>query len=282
VRRALRAFFARSSTYLVNQEQAPPNGAPFGGLLRHDIDLALEQRWEMQRALDDAVAAVRAGDAVRVITLARSAVLQTRMQCDRSVWAALLALMIESGHEAMLDYVRTTLSGNPCLIEDRFSGHALLHGASAAGNIDVVALLLRLGADPNGLDMGGHAPLYWTANACKGTAGAPVARMLIEAGALVNAAGGVTGCSALHMAARRGNAAVAVTLLDRGADIEARDRRGDTPLRRAVKCGQVEVAALLLARGADRRAQDTRGRTPMLAARTSAMKRVLQAGPSWV
>jgi ankyrin repeat protein len=52
------------------------------------------------------------------------------------------------------------------------------------------------------------------------------------------------------MAARRGNVEVAAALLDCGAALEARDRRGETPLRRALNCRKQEVASLLIARGA--------------------------------
>ncbi len=68
---------------------------------------------------------------------------------------------------------------------------------------------------------------------------------------------------------------VAAALLDGGADVEARDSEGDTPLRRAVNCGKVEVAALLLARGADASSRGSRGLTPALAARSAAMRQLL-------
>jgi hypothetical protein len=77
------------------------------------------------------------------------------------------------------------------------------------------------------------------------------------------------------MAARRGNVDVARALLDCGADIEARDTLGETPLRRSVNCDKTEVAALLLSRGADRHSIGSKGLTPLLAARTTAMKRLL-------
>jgi ankyrin repeat protein len=83
-------------------------------------------------------------------------------------------------------------------------------------------------------------------------------------------------CTALHMAARRGNTSLVEALLDCGADIEARDSVGDTPLRRAVNCGKTEVAALLISRGADVRSKGSKGLNPREAARSVAMKRLLK------
>jgi ankyrin repeat protein len=66
----------------------------------------------------------------------------------------------------------------------------------------------------------------------------------------VNAAGGVTRATALHMAARRGYVGIAQALLDCGAAIDTRDSKGDTPLQRAIKCRRSAVAQLLVERGA--------------------------------
>jgi ankyrin repeat protein len=52
------------------------------------------------------------------------------------------------------------------------------------------------------------------------------------------------------MAARRGFVGIAQTLLDAGAELDARDRKGDTPLRRALNCRKREVAELLSQYGA--------------------------------
>lgn len=53
-------------------------------------------------------------------------------------------------------------------------------------------------------------------------------------------------------------------LLDAGADLNARDPLGWTPLSRAIERRQPEIAFLLLERGADALAQDRRRRQPIL------------------
>ena len=58
--------------------------------------------------------------------------------------------------------------------------------------------------------------------------------------------------------------------------MEARDSLGDTPLRRSVNCDKLQIASLLLARGADAHSTGSKGLTPFLAARTIAMKQLLQ------
>jgi truncated hemoglobin YjbI len=269
VRSVLRAFFERSSAYVVNQGPEPSvEDGPSGDSLHQET----ARRWDAQRALDQAVAAVRRGDVDRAIRLAESDPLQTY---NRAVLAGLLGLMIASGHSASLRYVHERLNRDPGLCQEHYAGRTLLHEASRRADLTTVELILRLGADPNG---GRHPPLYCVANECNVSGGGPVVRALVRGGALVDAAENVKQCTALHMAARRGNVEVADALLDCGAGIEARDCLGETPLRRAVNCNKTEVAALLLARGADRHSRGSKGRTPMLAARSPAMKRLLQSG----
>jgi ankyrin repeat protein len=264
LRSALLSFFKRSSAYVINLDEDESIGHP-----------EIARRWDVQHALDQAVAAIRAGDADRAIALAGNSTLQI---CDRTLFTGLLARMIRSRQPALLDYVREQLTRDPSLVHQRYAGRTLLHEAAAAGSSAAVELLLSSGADPNATDGGGHAPLYSLGNGCV-TAGGEVVRSLVRAGANVNANSGVKNCTALHMAARRDNVDVARALLECGADIEARDSLGETPLRRAVNCNQVGVAALLISKGADVHSPGSKGRTPKLAARSSAMKRLFETAP---
>jgi truncated hemoglobin YjbI len=276
VRQALRELFERSSAHVVNTEDvsphAPDGAERTGGPIRDEI----ARRWNAHQVLDEAVAAVRSGDAQRAIALADSAALREWFGRDHSILTGMLALMMRSRNETVLHYVRETITDAPGLARERYAGRTLLHEASAQGCLDLVELLLRTGADPNAHDGGGHAPLYSLANECREPGGESVVRALMDAGADVNADDGVKRCTALHMAARRDAVEIAGALLDCGARIEARDSLGDTPLRRAVNCGQRQVASLLVSRGADVHSIGSKGLTPLSAARTRAMKQILR------
>ena len=231
-REAFRQLFLHGSAYIVGAEAGEP---------RHD---ELASRWAKQRRLDDAVSAIADGHDQEARALA------TLFSARHSVFVGLLARMVQSGREELVRFVVEAVESQPSLATRRFFGRTLLHFASGAGCYEVVELLLRLGTDPNIQDSGGHAPLYRVANECQLETAPEIVRALVRAGADVNAGGGVTKATALHMAARRGFVEVARTLLDCGAAIEAKDSKGDTPLQRAINCRRDKVAALLLLRGA--------------------------------
>ena len=232
-RTALRQFFLHSSAYVVGKEAAEPEHRE------------LAERWAGQRALDDAVTAIALGHDQDALTLA------PQFAPRPSVFVGLLARMVQSGNAGLIRFVIDTLESAPSLTECRFSGRTLLHFAAGAGCLEVVELLLRLGTDPNLQDRGGHTPLYYVANECTSEIGPELVRALVRAGADVNACGGVTRATALHMAARRGHLAIAGALLDCGAAVDAKDSKRDTPFQRAINCRKALVAQLLVERGAN-------------------------------
>jgi truncated hemoglobin YjbI len=251
VRRALRDLFERSSAYIVNTEGLPEAAAP-ADTPDDPIHREMGQRWAEQRALDVLVAVIRHADAARALELARSPALRHRFACDRAVFAHVLGLMVGCGSDVFLEYAERELLADPALakVRNRY-GRTLLHDASAHGNLRMVELLLRLGADPNMGAQGGHTPLYCVANECQVAGGGSIVRALVRAGAPVNTQSGAKRCTALHMAARRGNMEVAEALLDCGADMNLRDTSGDTPLQRAKNCRKAGMASLLVSRAAD-------------------------------
>ena len=91
-------------------------------------------------------------------------------------------------------------------------------------------------------------------------------RELLDKGANVNARDEY-GLAPLHVAAFNGQLDVARLLIDRGADVNAIDELGETPLHWAAFNGHVDVARLLLERGADASVRDDEGKTPLDLAR---------------
>ena len=226
-RTALRQLFLHSSAYLIGKDTAEPE---------HE---ELATCWREQRVLDSLIGAILAGHDHEAIALAR------RFASRPSVFVGLLGRMIQCGRVSLIHFVIDAVENDPSLATRRFSGRTLLHFASGAGCLEVVALLLQLGTDPNIQDRGDHTPLYCVANECASETGPEVVRALVRAGADVNACGGFTRATALHMAARRGHVEVARALLDCGAAVDARDRKGDTPLQRAINCRQTKISHLL-------------------------------------
>ena len=231
-RKALHQFFMHSSAYVVGKEAGEPE---------HE---ELADRWGRQRALEDAIGAIAGGrdeDALALVP---------QFASRPSVFVGLLARMLQSGRAELIRFVIDEAKKEPSLGVCCFSGRTLLHFASAGGCREVVSLLLHLGTDPNIEDRGGHTPLYSVANECASEAGPHIVRALVDAGADVNASGGVTRATPLHMAARRGHVEIARALLDCGASADARDSKGVTPLQRAINCRQEAVVRLLRERGA--------------------------------
>jgi hemoglobin len=236
-RGALQSLFERASTHVVNRGR---------GSAPHESSASLHpevaSRWDSQLELEAVVSAIRRGDSGPASRFVG--------HCEPTIGVGVLALMLRAH---MTAEVRELLKRNPTLAHEKNAGRTLLHSAAAMADLDAVELLLRLGVDPNLPDGGNHTPLYSLANECKVAGAGAVVGALVRAGADVNAAAGVMKCTPLHMAARRGNTEAAEALLEWGANIDARDKRGDSPLCRARKCRKPEMVSLLLSRGATER-----------------------------
>lgn len=123
-------------------------------------------------------------------------------------------------------------------------GFTALHLACFFGHPNLVEMLLRYGADPNARSRNAMSvmPLHSAAAARKQR----TVEWLVEYGADVNATqhGGWT---ALHEAARQGNAEMAEYLLSKGADAAIRSEDGKAPADLADEKSHQQVLAVLKA-----------------------------------
>jgi len=87
-------------------------------------------------------------------------------------------------------------------------------------------------------------------------------KCLARHGAQIDANDG-SGCTPLHYAAFCDRPRIAEVLLDLGARIDAADHKGQTPLHHAASDGHAGIIELLVSRGADVNVKDQQGRTPL-------------------
>jgi ankyrin repeat protein len=158
-----------------------------------------------------------------------------------------------------------------------FGESTALHEASRRGHIEVVRILLELGADPTAQDKDGETPLHSASRMGKVEA----IRVLLELGADPTAQDKY-GETPLHSASRMGKVEAIRVLLELGADPTAQDKNGETPLHSASLMGEVEAIRVLLELGADPTAQDKDGMTPLHSAsqmgKVEAIRMLLELG----
>ena len=156
------------------------------------------------------------------------------------------------------DRVRALLTQGANAGEKDSDGRIALHCACEYGHSEAAGVLLDAGSDVNARDNDGRTPLLWAALGCS----MPCAELLLARGADATAYGGrkhsplaynpafgsplaaaidqaaapPAGTTALHIAAELGQPDMVQLLLSRGANIDARDADGATPLLAACNC----------------------------------------------
>ena len=223
----MRQFFVAVSLYIVCNEEA---------VIEHP---ELRERWLKQIGLDQLVSHISSGRDAEAIASAR------QFGDPRSVLVGILAQMMQTKREPLINFVVSALQQDPQLAETKYNGRFFIHLAAGHSCLPVVEQLLAMGVDPNVVDVGGHTPLYRAASSPSSDTEAPTVSALIHGGAMVDHAGGANRSTALHEAARFGSVGATKALLAAGANRLARDKKGFTPYDRAVNCRRAAVAALL-------------------------------------
>ena len=136
-----------------------------------------------------------------------------------------------------------------------------LHIAVNANRIDVARILLNLGADVDAKNRDGSTPLYLLARRGKAPL-APLAGVLLEAGADPRVKTGRTSWTVLHWAAFHNDFELVKLLLQRGADSnEQLNKDRWTPLHLT---RTVDVTSALVEAGANIEVVDRKGLTPLI------------------
>ncbi len=160
-------------------------------------------------------------------------------------------------------------AGNADVVVDR----------AQAGDLEGVRELLRRGSDANSAHGDGMSALHWAVR----NSDAELARMLLYAGANVEARTRIGGHTPLLVAARAGDARMIEVLLEAGAEVDGATHNGTTPLMFAAASGVVAAVDALLAGGASAHSRErSYGQTALMFAaannRVGSIERLLASG----
>lgn len=161
------------------------------------------------------------------------------------------------GHNAIAKYL---LENNADTSVQDSSGATPLHEAVRYGNVEIAKALLNSGANVNARDNLGKTPVMLILPKEKT---AELYKLLISFRADLSQKD-MFGDTVLHTASMLNVGANTFgILIDGGADVDARNKEGVTPLAIAVQKNDLETVKLLTASGADIHTQDTNGNSPL-------------------
>lgn len=161
------------------------------------------------------------------------------------------------GHKAIVSYLLT--EGADTSVQDS-SGATPLHEAVRYGNYEIAESLLAAGADVNAKDNLGKTPIMVIM---------PKEYLASMYNLLIQYRADLTqkdmyGDTVLHNAAMMNIDTDVISILtNNGADVDARNKEGVTPLEIAVQKNDIQTARLLTQCGANIHTQDTNGNSPL-------------------
>ncbi len=156
------------------------------------------------------------------------------------------------------DIVKLLLDRGALVNATNDRGATTLHFAASRGDSTIVRMLIERGAVVNARAIGDATPLCWASSSGRKEA----AEVLIAAGANVNAEC-VDLWTPLYRAASSGNLELVRLLIDHGANVDMQCVEGKSPLHNAVESGNEDIVRLLIERGSPVDARDALGRSPL-------------------
>ncbi len=165
----------------------------------------------------------------------------------------------------LLTQINTIQEIVSCIINvQRGEGDTALHYAARQGDVELVMLLLSLGADRSISNAASQTPYDLLENREIREGLESEHLEIIKKLLKKNGESGDTdeqGRTLLHWAAAQGYTVVMEVLLSREANVEAQDEEGNTPLHLAARYGHFEAVKLLLNKGANCQTRNKKGRT---------------------
>jgi len=143
--------------------------------------------------------------------------------------------------------------GTDVNIRDEF-GCTPLHWAALAESTEVADFLIDKGADVNAKGAVDITPLL-------AARGFPMIKLLVSRGADIQAQRRFQRMTKLHMVCTEKDKDVVEFLINKGAQVDRKNRRGQTPLWLAASCGRKEIVELLIKKGADINVSNNQGLT---------------------
>eukprot|EP01129_Flabellula_baltica_P013691 TRINITY_DN640_c0_g1_i1.p1 TRINITY_DN640_c0_g1~~TRINITY_DN640_c0_g1_i1.p1 ORF type:complete len:420 (-),score=125.36 TRINITY_DN640_c0_g1_i1:952-2211(-) len=169
--------------------------------------------------------------------------------------------IFNSIREGSLAKVKNLFENYNAHVDLETCSYSVLHYAARYGRCDIVEYLVEQGADLNWISNDGKTPLFWAVEGNKHKA----VQILLDAGADYSI-GDVKGCTPLHKACRMGSLAMAKLFTEAGADINAKEAEAldkSSVLQEAVFGKNIQLIRYLIEQGADIGYRNKKGLTAL-------------------
>lgn len=201
---------------------------------------------------------------------AKNKAILTRLADKKAQGSTALTGLRYAAQEGQVGRIQSMLEKGADINASDAGGFTALELAVFQGQMKAAEVLLENGADPNKRGSDEKLPLAW---AIEGNNESMV-RLLIEHGANVHTS--IDGFTFMHLAVDFGNIAIVQSLIDAGADIQAKDQSGQAAIHTAAVNGRDKIALVLIEAGANINDLDSRGRTPLILATENLQHKVVK------